>query len=253
MAGTRSQANSDKLLDSSKLSKEGKAIVQLITGHIDILREEFGDIFRENDKEIFNLKLELSSLKAKMAILEERHDDADAYERRDTLLISGDGVPHVAAGENCNALVCSMVKEKLKINISPNDISTSHRTGPKPRSPQVEDKRNIIVKLCRRDLKGELLSAFRKCKPNFYINESLTPTRSAILYALRKAKRMSPGVVAGCNSENGRVYAYVKNRDAAGDVTRNKKLLINTRLKLEDFCNNVLKVPVSSLISVWPQ
>ena len=63
----------------------------------------------------------------------------------------------------------------------------------------------------------------------FYINESLTPTRSAILYALRKAKRMSPGVVAGCNSENGRVYAYVKNRDAAGDVTRNKKLLINTR------------------------
>ena len=121
MAGTRSQANSDKLLDSSKLSKEGKAIVQLITGHIDILREEFGDIFREKDKEISNLKVELSSLKAKMAILEERHDDADAYERRNTLLISGDGVPHVAAGENCNALVCSMVKEKLKINISPND------------------------------------------------------------------------------------------------------------------------------------
>ena len=102
-------------------------------------------------------------------------------------------------------------------------ISTSHRTGPKPRSPQVEDKRNIIVKLCRRYLKGELLSACRKCKPNFYINESLTPTRSAILYALRKAKRMSPGVVAGCNSENGRVYVYVKNRDAAGDVARNKK------------------------------
>ena len=113
MAGTRSQANSDKLLDSSKLSKEGKAIVQLITGHIDILREEFGDIFREKNKEISNLKLEPSSLKAKMAILEERHDDADAR-RRDTLLISGDGVPHVAAGENCNALVCSMVKEKLK-------------------------------------------------------------------------------------------------------------------------------------------
>ena len=96
-------------------------------------------------------------------------------------------------------------------------------------------------------MKGELLSACRKCKPNFYINESLTPTRSVILYALRKAKRMSPGVVAGCNSENGRVYAYVKNCDAAGDVTRNKKLLINTQ------CNNVLKVPVSSLISEWPQ
>ena len=157
-----------------------------------------------------------------MAILEERHDDAGDYERRDTLLIAGDGVPHVTAGENCNVLVWSMIKEKLKINISPNDISTSHRTGPKPRSPRVEDKRNIIVKLCRRDFKCELLSACRKRKPNIYINESLTPTRSAILYALRKAQRMSSGVVAGCNSENGRVYAYVKNRDAAGDVTRKR-------------------------------
>ena len=49
MAATRFQADSDKLLDSSKLSKEGKAIVQIITGHIDILREEFGDIFKEKD------------------------------------------------------------------------------------------------------------------------------------------------------------------------------------------------------------
>ena len=82
-----------------------------------------------------------------MAILEERHDDADAYERRDTMFISGDGVPYVTVGENCNDLVCSMVKEKFKINISSNDISTSLRTGPKPRFPQVQDKRNIIVKL----------------------------------------------------------------------------------------------------------
>ena len=101
-----------------------------------------------------------------MAILEERHDEADNYERRDTMLIAGDGVPHVTAGENCNALVCSMVKEKLKIIISPNDISTSHRTGPKPRSPRVEDKRNIIVKLCKRNFKCELLSACRKRKLN---------------------------------------------------------------------------------------
>ena len=129
-------------------------------------------------------------------------------------------------------------KEKLKINISPNDISTSHRTGPKPCSSQVEDIRNtnIIVKLCRRDLKGKLLPACHCVNPTFILMKASLPQDLLyILYALRKAKRMSQGVVAGFNSENGRVYAHVKNRDAACDVTRNMKLLINTGLNSRTF------------------
>ena len=35
--------------------------------------------------------------------LEERLEDADAYERRETLIFSGQGTPDVTAGENCTA------------------------------------------------------------------------------------------------------------------------------------------------------
>ena len=63
----------------------------------------------------------------------------------------------------------------LKINVSSTDISTAHRVDKKTSNQQV-DKRNIIMKLCRRGLKGDVLRACRQLKPDFYINESLTPT-----------------------------------------------------------------------------
>ena len=173
---------------SSKLSEEGKLIVQLITDHNDILKSEFTEKIKEKDKEIAIVKSELNSVRTRLAQLEDRHDDAEAYERRDTLIISGDGVPEASLGENCTVIVSSMIREKLRKNISAGDISVSHRIGQKPRSPQHVDRRNIFVKLCRRNLKDELLSACRSLRPNIYLNESLTPTRSTILYALRKVK-----------------------------------------------------------------
>ena len=90
---------------SSKLSEEGKLIVQLITDHIDILKSEFTEKINEKDKEIAIVKSELNSVRTRLAQLEERQlaqleDDAEAYERRDTLIISGDGVPEAFQGEN---------------------------------------------------------------------------------------------------------------------------------------------------------
>ena len=66
-------------------------------------------------------------------------------------------------------------------NIKPSDISAPHRLGLKP-ALQSEDRRGIIiVKRCRREVKYDLMKA---CK---YVNESLTPTRNAILSGLRQA------------------------------------------------------------------
>ena len=209
---------------SSKLSEEGKLIVQLITDHIDILKSEFTEKIKEKDKEIAIVKSELNSVRTRLAQLEERHDDAEAYERRNTLIISGDGVPEASQGENCTAIiVSSMIREKLRMNISAGDISVSQGIGQKPRSPQHVDRRNIIVKLCRRNLKDELLSACRSLRPNIYLNESLTPTRSTILYALRKVKQMPPDKISGCKSESGRVYVFLKNNESDESNRRNKK------------------------------
>ena len=237
---------------SSKLSEEGKLIVQLITDHIDILKSEFTEKIKEKDKEIAIVKSELNSVWTRLAQLEERHDDAEAYERRNTLIISGDGVPEASQGENCTAIVSNMIREKLRMNISAGDIFVSHRIGQKPRSAQHVDRRNIIVKLCRRNLKDELLSMCRFLRPNIYLNESLTPTRSTILSALRKVKRMLPDKISGCKSESGRVYVFLKN-ESDESHRRNKKILVNTRLKLEDMCRTVFNVSVNDLVSSWPQ
>ena len=77
--------------------------------------------------------------------MSEKLDDADAYERRDTLIISGSAIPVVTPGERVADLVCEMVKQKMKMTLSSTEISTAHRLGGRPKS-QTEDKRNFIVK-----------------------------------------------------------------------------------------------------------
>ena len=241
-----------------KLSADGKLIVAAITAQLDIFKDDFLKKLAMKDKEIDNLKLEVNTLHVKLANLEERIDDADAYERKDTVVISGDAVPQVQTGENCNDIVCQLVKDQLKINMTPSDISTSHRLGQKPTNQQ-PDRRNIIAKLCRRDLKRTLVNTCRQLKPNLYVNDHLTPVRNTIMYVLRKMKGRFPGIVSGSTSIDGRVFVWIKKPtpEIAGsteNTPRNMRIPINTKFKLQDFCNKTLKVPLTSFIKDddWP-
>ena len=77
--------------------------------------------------------------------------------------------------------------------VNPADISVAHRLGRKP--DQGPDKRKIVVELCRRETKQDLLKACRVVKPrNFYVNETLTRTRSTVLYGLRQARKKYPNI-----------------------------------------------------------
>ena len=142
---------------------------------------------------------------------------------------------YICAFFRCTFFLCAF----FQCAFSGHPLHASHRIGQKPRSQQHVDRRNIIVKLCRSNLKDELLSACRSLRPNIYLNESLTPTRSTILYSFRKVKRMLPDKISGCKSESGRVYVFLKNNEGDDSHRRNKKILVNTRLKLEDMCNTV--------------
>ena len=138
----------------------------------------------------------------------------------------------------------------LKLNVNPNDISTCHRLGRKPVS-QGPDRRKIIVKLCRRDMKHELFGACRKMKPrNVYINESLTKQRETIAYALRKMKRDHANVIKGVSTFNGRIYVWVINTE---DPRRNdRKEMVNTYDQLNEFSLSHLNKPVTDFIETWP-
>ena len=250
-----SDDDSDEL-NLDNLSADGKIIVAAITAQLDLFRAEFLNKLVEKDKEIDNLKLEVNTLKVKIANMEEIIDDADAYERRDTLIFSGDAIPQFKTGENCRDIVCNLAKDKLNLQIAHTDVSTSHRLGKKPEDQRV-DKRNIIVKLCRRDLKRDLINACKEKKPDLFINENLTPLRNTIMYALRKIKGKFPNIVTGSASFEGRVFVWIKKpplpSDPAG-TERKSRIPINTKFKLEDFCNKFLNTPLDTIIKItnWP-
>ena len=144
---------------------------------------------------------EVNSLKEKgdNEKLNEKGDNEDAYSRRDCVVLSGNGIPEATDGEIKSNVAINVFKNVLKLNVSPNDISTCHRLGRKPVSQGPDRRKNkIIVKLCRRDMKQELFGSCRKMKPrNVYINESLTKQRETIAYALRKMKHEHANVIKG--------------------------------------------------------
>ena len=193
--------------------------------------------------------------KKKVEKLESYIDDADAYERRDTVILSGSALPAATIGENCNEVTRQILKRELNMEIPLTEINTCHRLGKKSPS-QSPDTRPIIVKLCRRDVKSQLISAARQLGkgnskrgqniPNLFVNESLTPPRRKILFTLRQIKRAHPDIVSGCSSYDGKIFAYTKN----GNL-RNTRHLVNNHQSLVKFCDEHIKVPIQTFLDHW--
>ena len=242
--------NSPNAADSSEISAllkdlkgDSKKIVTIMMKQFQTLRD---DISSKNE-EITQLKSAVSELKNKVEKLESNIDDADAYERRDTVILSGSAVPPASVGEKSSEIALAVVRQNLRIELSSAEINTAHRLGRKAQS-QAPDTRPIIIKLCRRDVKTQLMTAARQQRSSsLYINESLTPPRRKILFVLRQMKRAHPDLVLGCNSYDGKIYAYTK-----GSVpTRNTRHLVNTYQSLVKFCNDQIKVPIQTFLDQW--
>ena len=105
------------------LSREGRNIVLVIRVDINALREEFVALLRGRDREIEGLKAEISELHKRVDVLDAKLDDAEAHDRRDMLVFSGEGLPPAASDENCTNILCSLIKHKLKLNILSTDVS----------------------------------------------------------------------------------------------------------------------------------
>ena len=217
------------------LSKESQTIIESIRSDFEGVKEEFRseirvlkDLLESRDETINRLQNEVDIMKNKLAKIEEKSEDADAYERRDTLILSGELVPDATVGENCSYIASQIVKNHLKVNLTTQEISTAHRIGPKPTGASV-DRRNIIFKLCRRDSKREIITTQRRVKPQgIFINENLTPMRNIIMYCLRKMRRSPNSRVTGCTSYEGKVYAWVKSVNV-GSNARDTRICVHSR------------------------
>ena len=247
------------LNDHKPNSVDGKLLVptliKVIKNFQEKLVETFSDLKKElasytkvQDDKIEELQSEVSHLKKKMASLEDKIDDQEAYERREQVVISGSGVPEFKSGENCNVLVAEILKEKLKLNLGAVDISCSHRLGGKPAS-QKPDRRSIIVKFVRRDHKADVLRACKAVKPtNLFVNESLTPIRQNISFALRKAKKEFPLLISGTTSLEGKVYCWVKPPNPGAPGAKDTRVAINNSAEIKDFYRKTLGIPVETYL-----
>ena len=250
------------LEDLAPSSKDGKlivpALIQVFTNFqetfssmFETLKQDLFKTFEEQDGKIQRLTTRVDVLEKHIARLEERIEDNDSYERRDTLILSGNKVPPVTSDENPAMLVRDLLKTHANYILQPNEISVSHRLGGKSKS-QKPDQKSIIVKLCRRETKIDVLKAVRAKKPNgFFVNECLTPAQQTISYVLRMAKREFPQIISGSTTNDGRNFVWVKppNPHAAG--AKDLRLRITTRPKLEEFCTRTLGKPLNHFIKEW--
>ena len=255
MAGNRKRAKTSTGSNGSTdaevytdLSDISRRITHEINNKFAQFKEEMIALLDSKDSKIASLEEEIASLKKNLAAVDERCDEADAYERRDTVIVSGGELPdNPADGENCSQIFCNIIKNKVGLIIKPSDISVAHRLSRKPAS-QSEVRRGIIVKLCRREVKHDLMKA---CK-SVYVNESLTPTRNAILYGLRQAKKKFPDRISGYGSIDGKVFVWIKPANSNAPNMRNSKMFVNNKIRFDALCSDILKCDSSKLVSSWP-
>ena len=235
----------------ASLSADSKLLIALLreefsklNGEIVDSRNHFTQILSEKQEEVESLKCEVDTLKSKILKLEQAVDDADAYERRDTVIVSGPGIPVFERGENSSELVREAIQSNLQLNVSPTDISTAHRIGGKPAN-QSPDKRSFIVKFCRRDLKRDVIFASknqRRVQQNqkIFVNDNLTPLRRSIFKTLRHIRREHPTIIKGVGVYEGKIFAYT-NSEGTNPDRKDKRHLINSKECLSNFCINFIK------------
>ena len=211
------------------------------------------------DSKISELETSCDSLKKTISSLEQKIDSTEAYQRRDSIIISGAVPPNtVGREENTANIAIELVKSKLgpNINITPNDISVAHRLQAKPTTQGSPRPPNIYVKLVRRDLKKQLINASKKqdkrSANKIFINESLTPQRTAVFRTLLRIKREND-VIKGVSSVEGDVFVYTAAPPEAGArPPKDLRHRINTRDQLRCFCDEYVKKPLEDFVVSWP-
>ena len=156
---------------------------------------------------VADVTAKLDRKEAELVELKRRVEDLEAYSRMDNIIVCGlpEAASEIASGVNYSAdtvpttggemsttselLFINFCREKLKIEVNPNDISVAHRLA-RPRGT-VSGPHPMIIRFSNRKAKFRVLAARRalrgqpSCK-NIYINEHLTIGVSQLFHKARK-------------------------------------------------------------------
>ena len=194
------------------------------------------------DEEISQLNDKVTKLETENKRMHKIMDDADQYERKDSVILSGPAVPDMTSSEDTHQLVQQLLKDHLDVTIVKQDINTTHRLGPVRGAGDNTNKRNIYIKFVRRDIKKEVIQKSKqksnKSAPPLRALESLTPLRRRMLGILSTMKKKAPTLVKGCTTMDGKVFAFTP--PAAG-MTRDERHFIPDMEALENFCRDFIQ------------
>ena len=119
-------------------------------------------------------------------------------------------VSMASADEVTDQVIIKVVKEKLDIDLRPDDLDRSHRMPTRNHQRTGERRpptKPIIVKFSRYNIRREVYSArFKLRGTNIYVHQDLTRERSNHLFKAREHEK-----VAKTWTYDGRLFALTKN------------------------------------------
>jgi hypothetical protein len=141
------------------------------------------DTINDLKAECTSLRQELDSCKDEIRAMKREFstkiDDQEQYTRRANLRVYG--VPE-GRSEDTNEIVIKLVKEKLNVQITRQDVDRSHRLGKPPIDGKKNSPRPIIVRFTSYAARSSVFKEKRRLKGSgVTIREDLTPKRREVL------------------------------------------------------------------------
>ncbi len=193
----------------------------IVHDRLEALTEDYERRLRELESKNLQLQLENTSLHQRLGSAESAIDELEQYGRRNALRISNTWAE--VDGESTDDMVVDLAINQLGVDLHLNDISRSHRVGPKrPGQP-----RPVLVKFSTYRARERVYRARSQLKNtlnNTYINEDLTKKRGSLAYSarqLKKSRQVQDTWTYDCR-------VFVKNN--AGTVR-----VVSSIIELEDF------------------
>ena len=215
-----------------------KALDKSIQSHIKSIADHYDTLIAKKEQEIElltnkidDLHIANTKLQDRLTKLEYEHDETAQYERRDTLIFSGNVLPNEHEEENTTEVIVNTLNSHLKVPITQNDISIAHRLG-RTRS---DFSRPIIVKLISRSKRSQIVRArialpkpSAQNSPVLHINESLTPIRRNLFYKARQLKKKHANLIKTLYTQDGKIVVKLT-------ATNDRKYTISNEKEMLDF------------------
>ena len=163
----------------------------------------------------------IEELRQKVASLENANDNLEQQGRKDSIRIKN--VPEEELEEkSTDDFVIDFAKEHLDLDLTPHDISVSHKLS---KEPNDHGKFNLIVKFSRRNVKRDVYSRKKKLKNSGYvITEDLTFKRRAIMARLGNLRWKKK--IFSCWSMDGKIFYKAANDKAKGKYIDTDKIKV---------------------------